>query len=892
MLNLALPKLYRILPFFGLLILIALTHTSLAQTHFGKLIPVISYLLLEEDNGTTKPTIFFNSPNPNQVFEIGDSVTVDIAASVSDGSISKIDLWLNDTIVSSDTSSPYQWNGGVLDTLSIGDHSLRATATDNLGNTASVVQQIHVVESNHQPPTVNFLLPTQNTFLFGALIIVEANASNSDNTIASVQLFVDDVLVRQEVNPPYTWNDTSRGAADPVLDNLSVGQHTLRLVATDDHGVTSEVSRTITITAPSGNTPPNVSITSPSNHQSFDTQTNVIVSANASDSDGSVTKVDLYVNNTLNSSDTTAPYSWNLGNLTEGTYTLRVVATDDGQLTHENSISITVQDTVNSGEVTANIKASRTTCASPCSVVLSAEDSTATGLDEYTIWTNLTYHWDFDTDESDTYGSLYDQEYTYVEGDTAFEKGYVPMVTKTFLCETGTCVYNVGLRVQNRAGDYDDVFQSIVVNSESAQWSSANTICVSNSLNITSNWTNFDKSCPVGAVKQSSLPGGEQYDGKLVLLHRGDVFTDLVEPGMGQRNFKIGYFGNYSEPRPELLTKIEFLRYYVNGVPVHVNSSTNPLTDSDVSALGWHENITIEGLRVEGINFPISFQHIGIHDIDIDQRQSTSTSKFAGLILFHSAGAACRTRSSLSCSNIPISKGGYISKTNIVGSSYQHLAVNVYGGNCPMVNNLGFVDSSVMKTIEHNLRLMGWYRLSIMRSFFRGHHERGDIRQKITPRPCYDSGGSGNSFGDWNNSGLQATYADDVDGRPVSDLISSDNIVHVSRYQVTVGNRIGDPSPEAQGANPGGGKYQSNSNVDDQELMQNIIVTNNIFTNDPDARITGDISLDAHYSGCFLNTYSGTTVSCGGSSAPDKYPGFIQENLRAPYIAIPNKPGS
>ncbi len=97
-------------------------------------------------------------------------------------------------------------------------------------------------------------------------------------------------------------------------------------------------------------------------------------------------------------------------------------------------------ESVEATVVNALITPSRTQCASPCTVVFSADKTTAQGLDAHGVWSQLSYYWDFDTDESDTYGSLYNQTYTYVEGDTSFEKGHVPMATKTFLCERGGCV--------------------------------------------------------------------------------------------------------------------------------------------------------------------------------------------------------------------------------------------------------------------------------------------------------------------------------------------------------------------------------------------------------------------------------------------------------------------
>ncbi|WP_439879893.1 Ig-like domain-containing protein [Pontibacter sp. MBLB2868] len=88
---------------------------------------------------------------------------------------------------------------------------------------------------------------------------------------------------------------------------------------------------------------PFVSITSPSNGATFSSGASVTIAANASDPDGSVTKVDFYANGTLIGTDTSSPYSinWTIGS---GTYALTSKATDNaGAATTSGSVSVTGQ---------------------------------------------------------------------------------------------------------------------------------------------------------------------------------------------------------------------------------------------------------------------------------------------------------------------------------------------------------------------------------------------------------------------------------------------------------------------------------------------------------------------------------------------------------------------
>lgn len=380
----------------------------------------------------------------------------------------------------------------------------------------------------------------------------------------------------------------------------------------------------------------------------------------------------------------------------------------------------------------AVIKASRTECASPCTVVFSAEDTTFEGMDEHDIFGRaLAFHWDFDTDTNRTYGHLYDQEYKHVEGDTAFEVGHVPLVTKTFLCETDTCEYTVRVRAQDEDGNYADTSQLITVASESAQWSTSNTICVSNTLNTADDWSSYDKACPVGATQTNELPAAEEYGDNLVLLRRGDVWASSANPTdndtstniattQGASNYKIGYFGNTADPKPELDGTVwlgaEAVRpTNTTNAPVGINSYSS---DAVVAAVGWPKDIYLDGIKLASISTPMSFQHITLHDLDMD-REAYST---GGSINVARGSTYCHYNpDSLSCENVPYPKGFYISAVDLVGSAEMESSriSNISStANCDMANYYGITDTRIQKTGEHHLRVAGFYRFNVMRSAF------------------------------------------------------------------------------------------------------------------------------------------------------------------------------
>src|SRR5439155_27214985 len=81
------------------------------------------------------------------------------------------------------------------------------------------------------------------------------------------------------------------------------------------------------------NAPPTVSLTAPSPATSFTAPAAIALAATASDSDGSVTRVDFYAGATLLGSASAAPYQVTWSNVAAGTYTLTARAIDNAGAT-------------------------------------------------------------------------------------------------------------------------------------------------------------------------------------------------------------------------------------------------------------------------------------------------------------------------------------------------------------------------------------------------------------------------------------------------------------------------------------------------------------------------------------------------------------------------------
>jgi beta-glucanase (GH16 family) len=85
------------------------------------------------------------------------------------------------------------------------------------------------------------------------------------------------------------------------------------------------------------NSPPSVSITSPANGTFFDPGDNVTITADATDADGTITKVEFLEGINLLGEDLSSPYSYTWNDIPEGTYIFRAKATDSNDVSRTSS---------------------------------------------------------------------------------------------------------------------------------------------------------------------------------------------------------------------------------------------------------------------------------------------------------------------------------------------------------------------------------------------------------------------------------------------------------------------------------------------------------------------------------------------------------------------------
>jgi hypothetical protein len=127
-------------------------------------------------------------------------------------------------------------------------------------------------------------------------VLLQAAAGDTDGTIRQVDFLQNGLIVATVTNAPYEF----------LLPVTAIGRYELTARATDNLGNVTD-SPYIVLLARGGSSPV-VSVADPANGSSVTPGVPVTVTANASDSDGSVVRVELLVNGVVVGTDTQAPF--------------------------------------------------------------------------------------------------------------------------------------------------------------------------------------------------------------------------------------------------------------------------------------------------------------------------------------------------------------------------------------------------------------------------------------------------------------------------------------------------------------------------------------------------------------------------------------------------------
>ncbi len=275
------------------------------------------------------PAVSITSPANNARFATGASITINANATDTDGTIAKVEFFIGTTKLGQDTTGPYSF---IWSKAPTGNYILTAKATDNLG---AVTTSTAIAIKVDNAPAVSITSPASNaSFTSGSSISISATATDSDGTIAKVEFFRGTTKLGEALASPYTF----------IWSNVPAGSYSLTAKATDNLNTTKS-SASVAITVINPNASPTVSITSPANNAGFTTGSTVTIGANASDSDGTISKVEFFRGTTKLGEALTSPYSFAWASVPAGNYSLTAKATDNsGATSISTAVPVVVSD--------------------------------------------------------------------------------------------------------------------------------------------------------------------------------------------------------------------------------------------------------------------------------------------------------------------------------------------------------------------------------------------------------------------------------------------------------------------------------------------------------------------------------------------------------------------
>jgi chitinase len=354
------------------------------------------------------PATSISSPANGATFTAPASIVINANASdTSPGTVSKVDFYNGTTLLGTDTSSPYSFSWT---NVAAGTYTLTTKATDNQGavGTSAAISVTVNTASNPAPSTTITSPANGATFNAPASITINANASDtSPGTVSKVDFYNGTILLGTDTSSPYSFSWTNvaagsytlttratdnqgaekRSAAISITVNGTTGGCTAPQYVENGGYVAGSRVKNVnnqyecrpwpnsgwcngganayapgtgtnwtdawTLVGPcsgTNNNAPSVSITSPANNATFSTVGQAIaIAASASDTDGTVSKVEFFVDATKVGEDTSSPYGYSWTS-TQGFHALTAKATDNSANTTTSAvISITV------GSVTGNL---------------------------------------------------------------------------------------------------------------------------------------------------------------------------------------------------------------------------------------------------------------------------------------------------------------------------------------------------------------------------------------------------------------------------------------------------------------------------------------------------------------------------------------------------------
>jgi len=376
-------------------------------------------------NFTTPLSVAITSPANNSSYTGPANIAIS-ATATSTGTVTKVELYNGTTLLTTLTTAPYNYTWS---NVGAGTYTLTAKAYDNNGNTATsaaVVVKVNVPQGpfggtawpipgkveaeaydvggsgvafndsdagnnggQYRTDDVDIEACTDTGTGYdigwtaaGEWLEYTVNVANtglynfqsrvaSPNSAKTFHIEMDGVNVTGTISVPTTngWQTWQTVTVNNV--SLTKGQHIMR-VYFDTDGFNYNYVNVV-----AANQAPTISITAPANNAVIAAPATINITTNATDSDGTVSKVEFFNGTTSLGVVTTSPFNFTWNNVAAGTYTLTAIATDNGGLSTTSTAITVIVDAPPVVSITS--PASNATFTAQASVTINATATDADG---------------------------------------------------------------------------------------------------------------------------------------------------------------------------------------------------------------------------------------------------------------------------------------------------------------------------------------------------------------------------------------------------------------------------------------------------------------------------------------------------------------------------------
>jgi sulfur relay (sulfurtransferase) complex TusBCD TusD component (DsrE family) len=260
------------------------------------------------------PQVTLTTPATGQIFAPPNAVPLAATATSALGTIQRVEFVTADKVIGTVFTPPYtaSWNNPPP-----GNFAIVATAYDDIGVAAASPAAYVQVLATARVPVVVMTSPAPWTAVSSSTPLpIAATALSPDGDIGRVDFFADTTLLGSSLFAPYqfTWASPTAGT-----QSLTAKAYDLQ----GKVGVSAAVGITVT-----SHSPPTVNLTAPVTNSTYTVPANVPLSANATATGASISRVEYLANGTLVATSTAAPFTSTWSGAGTGTYALTAKATD------------------------------------------------------------------------------------------------------------------------------------------------------------------------------------------------------------------------------------------------------------------------------------------------------------------------------------------------------------------------------------------------------------------------------------------------------------------------------------------------------------------------------------------------------------------------------------